>query len=107
MNGDMSRTLDEKTFTTDRQSYTLVHILTVDGSVLRATVKRDFYETQSYARVERFDGTQWHEVVTQPGLAVAADLPSTSLQEDARRAGADKVAAAIIELAARVIAAAR
>ena len=103
MSGGMSRILDEKTFTTERQSYTLTHILTVNGSVLRATVKRDFYDFQSYARVERFDGVQWHEVVSQPGEAIVGDLPSTSLPEDKRRAGAEKVAAALIELAARVI----
>lgn len=107
MNGVMSRsTIDDKTFSTSRQSYTLVHILTVNGSVLRATVTRDFYDDQSSARVERFDGTQWHEVVSRPGVAVSADLPSTSALEDVRRDGAEEVAAALIDLAIRVIQAA-
>lgn len=37
------------------------------GERLRVTIRRDFYEFQSYAKLERWDGEQWQEVVHKHG----------------------------------------
>jgi len=33
---------------------------------LRVRIRRNAYDEQSYALVERWDGSKWHEVVKQP-----------------------------------------
>ena len=55
----------------------LVRVTTVRGDIhtLRFTLHRDGYESQSYGRVERFDGIQWHQILRVPCSLV------TGLQE--------------------------
>ena len=105
MQGDMS--IDQTTFSRTRQSYELVRIVTVNEpvSVLRATVKVDAYAEQSRARIERFDGERWHEVVSRPGPAFHDAMPSyVSREDDACRLAASKIAEPLVDLAARIIA---
>ncbi len=41
---------------------------------LRITVYVDGYASQSYGRVEKWDGNQWREVATIPGRSLLVDL---------------------------------
>ena len=47
------------------QSLNATRTAATDTGIYRATVKRDAYSHQSVAKVERFDGTQWHVVLTR------------------------------------------
>jgi hypothetical protein len=45
------------------QSLTLTDIVAApNGDRLRIRIKSDSYDFQSYARIDRWDGTQWHNV---------------------------------------------
>lgn len=77
-------------------------------SVLHATVKVDAYVEQSLARVERFDGDRWQEVVSQPCLAFDGTMPlHVTREDDTCQRAASKIVEPLIDLTARIIAEAR
>lgn len=97
--------IDTTTLARTRQAYQIVRILTVGkpASVLRATVTVDAYADQSSARVERFDGARWHEVVSTLGSSSHSEMPPYVSRDDAAcEKAAKKVAQPLIELATRI-----
>lgn len=46
------------------QSVELVNLLALGDIKLRIKIKSDSYKFQSFARIERWDGTQWQEVAS-------------------------------------------
>lgn len=98
--------IDTQTFSRSRHAYTFVRIVTAGGHVLRATVHRDFYEHQCRGTVERFDGTRWHEVISQPSEKIWAVTRSTSADEYSLVQSCEKAAEPLLELAQEIIEAA-
>lgn len=60
-----SANIDEQ-FSKGQQSWDYIAIRKVADHRLRVRLHRDAYDFQSYARVERWDGSKWHEVATRP-----------------------------------------
>lgn len=104
-------------FWRERQSYAEERILVLqrkdaDSHTLRATLKEDAYPNQSFARVERWDGSQWQEVVTQRGETFprvrgpyrAGVMPFYGHADEAAiRIEIEAVLAPLIELATKVV----
>jgi hypothetical protein len=49
-----------------QQSLNMTAIWTMGSHRLRVQRKRDAYDFQSYAMIERWDGTKWHNVASIP-----------------------------------------
>lgn len=116
---DVSRLIHVR-FWRERQSYAEERILVLqredaqgrDSHTLRATLKEDASPTQSFARVERWDGSQWQEVVTQRGETFprvrgpyrAGVMPFYGHADEAAiRSEIEAVLAPLIELATKVV----
>ena len=50
----------------ESQSWHFVQIVKMGGHKLRVTIRRNAYDEQSFARAARWDGVQWHTVVSDP-----------------------------------------
>lgn len=59
------KTLNNETWAAN-QSWHDERLLELDAHVCRTTVRRNAYDAQSYARVERWDGSQWQSVCNIP-----------------------------------------
>lgn len=58
--------MDNIRFSQGYQSHEAVRILRAGTLTLRYTVKRDAYDGQSYGKIERWNGEQWHLVERMP-----------------------------------------
>lgn len=58
--------MDNIRFSQGYQSHEAVRIFRHMHLTLRYTVKRDAYDGQSYGKIERWDGEQWHLVERMP-----------------------------------------
>jgi hypothetical protein len=73
------------TVTKSGQAAYFTELLTPFEHRLRVSIKSDTYAEQSDARIERFDGSRWHEVWTiQPG---AMKTPSSLVYSQTLSAG--------------------
>lgn len=66
-----------------RYDATLYTTESPDGSPWRAAIRRDFYAHQSWGKVQRFDGSRWHDV---RALLDVGTLPPPAAPDAACRA---------------------
>lgn len=85
MSNQPAHVIDES-FTAREGGYTLTHILKMHDVAYRASAHRNFYAFQSWAKVERFDGAKWQEVITKPGLTIHDDLQALRPGDDDQQA---------------------
>ena len=69
------------------QDYVLERVYARDnGDRIRVRIKRDSYDFQSYATADRWDGTQWQNVVRMDGVhPTMAALPSYATRDERSR----------------------
>jgi hypothetical protein len=60
-----------RTLTRSEQSWQLLHVFQVGQQRFRVEIKRDAYDFQSWARIERWDGQRWREVHRLPQATMA------------------------------------
>lgn len=57
--------ISEKFFN-QNQSWNFERIIKADSHKLKVTIRRNAYDNQSYANVERWSGTRWEFVYNEP-----------------------------------------
>lgn len=81
--------LDRKC-TNGQQSLELVSIWNYGDHKLRIRRRRNAYDFQSWALVERWDGTKWQEVAQIPFAAMACAHEDSYVSKAARPNGAER-----------------